>query len=51
MKSPPVQHPDDVARDLVEQFIAGQFNGVVKPDTDEPLPPPEPKQPATKKAE
>lgn len=32
MKSPPVQHPDDVARNLVEQYIAGDFNGVVKPD-------------------
>jgi myo-inositol-1-phosphate synthase len=24
MKSPPVQHPDDVARDLVEKFIRGE---------------------------
>ncbi|MFP4321966.1 MAG: inositol-3-phosphate synthase [Anaerolineales bacterium] len=31
MKSPPVQHADDIAHNLVEQFIAGQFNGVVKP--------------------
>jgi myo-inositol-1-phosphate synthase len=23
MKSPPVQHPDDKARDLLEEFIAG----------------------------
>ena len=23
MKSPPTQHPDDVARDMVEEFIAG----------------------------
>ena len=25
MKSPPVQHDDDMARDLVEQFIAGEI--------------------------
>lgn len=31
MKSPPVQHPDDLARNLVEQYIVGDFNGVVKP--------------------
>jgi myo-inositol-1-phosphate synthase len=30
MKSPPVQHPDDQARDLVEQFIAGE--GVAEPE-------------------
>lgn len=24
MKSPPVQHPDDIARDMVEAFIAGE---------------------------
>jgi myo-inositol-1-phosphate synthase len=24
MKSPPVQYPDDVARDLVERFIRGE---------------------------
>jgi myo-inositol-1-phosphate synthase len=24
MKSPPEQYPDDVARDLVERFIAGE---------------------------
>jgi myo-inositol-1-phosphate synthase len=40
MKSPPVQHPDDVARDLVEQFIAGEFNGVVRPADDRQLPAP-----------
>lgn len=32
MKSPPVQHPDDVARNLVEAYIKGEFNGVVKPE-------------------
>ena len=31
MKSPPVQHPDDIARNLTEQYIAGEFNGMVKP--------------------
>ncbi|NJL95685.1 MAG: inositol-3-phosphate synthase [Anaerolineae bacterium] len=31
MKSPPVQHPDDIARDLTEQYSQGTFNGVVKP--------------------
>ena len=33
MKSPPIQHPDDVARDLVESFIRGDFNGTVKPES------------------
>jgi hypothetical protein len=33
MKSPPIQHHDDVARDITEKFILGEFNGVVKPDT------------------
>jgi myo-inositol-1-phosphate synthase len=33
MKSPPVQHPDDEARELVERYIAGDFNGVVKPNS------------------
>jgi myo-inositol-1-phosphate synthase len=37
MKSPPVQHADDIARNLVEDYIAGQFNGVVKPDPGEEL--------------
>jgi myo-inositol-1-phosphate synthase len=31
MKSPPAQHRDDAARDLVEQYIAGKFNGTIKP--------------------
>jgi len=31
MKSPPVQVPDDIARDNVEAFIAGENNAVVKP--------------------
>ncbi|HLZ36851.1 MAG TPA: inositol-3-phosphate synthase, partial [Mycobacteriales bacterium] len=26
MKSPPVQHPDDEARELVERFIAGDVD-------------------------
>lgn len=37
MKSPPVQHTDDIARDLVEQYIVGEFNGVVKPSSSEGL--------------
>ena len=27
MKSPPVQHPDDIARDMTEEFIAGPETG------------------------
>lgn len=40
MKSPPVQHPDDTARNLTEQFITGTFNGTVKPSTETQLPQP-----------
>jgi myo-inositol-1-phosphate synthase len=32
MKSPPVQHPDDVARRMTEGFIAGADNAVVSGD-------------------
>lgn len=32
MKSPPIQHHDDIAHNLVEQYITGEFNGVVKPE-------------------
>ncbi len=32
MKSPPVQHPDDVARRMTEEFIAGVDNAVVSGD-------------------
>ena len=32
MKSPPVQHPDDVARRMTEEFIAGADNTVVSGD-------------------
>lgn len=46
MKSPPVQHPDDIARNNTELFIAGEFNHVVKPADDAVIPMPEP----TKKA-
>lgn len=46
MKSPPVQHPDDIARNNTELFIAGEFNQVVKPADDAVIPMPEP----TKKA-
>jgi myo-inositol-1-phosphate synthase len=42
MKSPPVQHPDDIARNLTEQFILGEFNGVVKPGNDEKVEVPAP---------
>jgi myo-inositol-1-phosphate synthase len=38
MKSPPIQHTDDVARDLVERYISGDFNGTVKPDRTPPAP-------------
>jgi len=31
MKSPPVQVPDDIARNNVEEFIAGRNNATVKP--------------------
>lgn len=31
MKSPPVQYPDDVARNRVEAFIRGEDNAVVRP--------------------
>ncbi len=31
MKSPPVQHPDDVARNNVESFIHGDYNETVRP--------------------
>jgi myo-inositol-1-phosphate synthase len=36
-KSPPVQHADDIARDLVESFIVGDFNDTVKPASSEGL--------------
>jgi myo-inositol-1-phosphate synthase len=31
MKSPPIQHPDDIARDNVEAYIRGESNSTVKP--------------------
>ncbi len=31
MKSPPVQHPDDIARNNVEAFIRGEYNVTVRP--------------------
>jgi myo-inositol-1-phosphate synthase len=37
MKSPPIQHPDDIARNILEQFVVGDFNGVVKPEDDAQL--------------
>ncbi|KAB2863817.1 MAG: inositol-3-phosphate synthase [Anaerolineae bacterium] len=47
MKSPPVQHPDDIARNNTELFIAGEFNQVVKPADDAVIPMPEPTKKAT----
>ena len=41
MKSPPVQHPDDIARNLTEEYIAGTFDGTVKPAAGENPPQPE----------
>ena len=34
MKSPPVQHADDIARNLTEQYVRGEFNGTVMPSGD-----------------
>jgi myo-inositol-1-phosphate synthase len=34
MKSPPVQHPDNIARELTEAFIAGESDAVVAPSVD-----------------
>ena len=34
MKSPPVQHPDNVARELTEAFIAGESDAVVAPSVE-----------------
>jgi myo-inositol-1-phosphate synthase len=41
MKSPPIQHPDDIARNLTEKFIVGEYNGVVKPPDDAEIPVPQ----------
>ena len=43
MKSPPIQHPDDIARNLMEQFISGEFNGMVKPAPNTKIEAPTPK--------
>lgn len=32
MKSPPIQHPDDVCREMTESFIAGTSSAAVAPD-------------------
>lgn len=45
MKSPPVQHPDDIARNLTEDYIAGRFNGVLHPQDGAKL-----EEPKSKKA-
>jgi len=37
MKSPPIQHPDDVARELTEAFISGEDRRVVAPATEGPV--------------
>ena len=34
MKSPPVQHPDNIARELTEAFIAGESDAVVAPSVE-----------------
>ncbi|MCQ3933031.1 MAG: inositol-3-phosphate synthase [Chloroflexi bacterium] len=47
MKSPPVQHPDDIARNNTELYIAGEYNQVVKPADDAVIPMPEPTKKAT----
>ncbi|CAG1006008.1 partial Inositol-3-phosphate synthase, partial [Anaerolineae bacterium] len=46
MKSPPVQHPDDIARNITEQYIAGEYNQEVKPADDAVIPMPEPSKKA-----
>jgi len=40
MKSPPVQHPDALAHDLTEAFIAGESNAFVAPEPTESEPTP-----------
>lgn len=45
MKSPPVQHPDDIARNLTEDYIAGRFSGVLYPQDGEKLEEPKSKKP------
>jgi myo-inositol-1-phosphate synthase len=34
MKSPPIQHPDNIARELTEAFIAGESDAVVAPSVE-----------------
>ena len=36
MKSPPIQHPDNIARELTEAFIAGESDAVVAPSVEAP---------------
>lgn len=37
MKSPPVQYQDSIAHDLVERYIAGEYNGTVRPESGDGL--------------
>jgi myo-inositol-1-phosphate synthase len=32
MKSPPIQHPDDLAREMTEAFISGEDNSALPKD-------------------
>jgi hypothetical protein len=32
MKSPPIQHPDDLAREMTETFISGEDNSALPKD-------------------
>ncbi len=34
MKSPPIQHPDNIAREMTEAFIAGESDAVVAPSVE-----------------
>jgi myo-inositol-1-phosphate synthase len=36
MKSPPIQHPDNIARELTEAFIAGESDAAVAPSVTSP---------------
>jgi myo-inositol-1-phosphate synthase len=38
MKSPPIQHTDDKARNMIEAFIAGEDNSTVKPADGDEIP-------------
>jgi myo-inositol-1-phosphate synthase len=42
MKSPPVQHPDDVARELTEAFIRGESSAALGGEVPQGAPNPAP---------